>query len=78
MSDWMSETSIQFWFKMLDWDPISFNGNEVRTILNMQTESKFESYWYIFAKSGELVVAPFGYRVPSEPTVIFGEFNQLN
>lgn len=39
MSDWMSETTIQFWFKMQDWAPISLFGNEVRTILNMQTDS---------------------------------------
>lgn len=79
MSDWMSETSVSFWFKLEDWaiageDKLSLT----QSIFTMQSPSQFESYWFIFLRGGELAVAPFGLNKLSEPTLLFGEFTEDN
>ena len=44
----------------------------------MQANNGYEEFWNVFLRGGELVVAPFGIKKLSEPTLIFSEFNKTN
>jgi hypothetical protein len=79
MSDWMSETSLNFWFKIEDWSVLGKEkSTQTHSIFTMQSGSGFEQYWFIFFRGGELVIAPFGLNKLSEPVIIFAEFNKTN
>lgn len=60
MSDWMSETSINFWFKVTDWQSLRSKSAQTSSIFTMQTGNGFQQFWFVFVRGGELVIAPFG------------------
>jgi hypothetical protein len=79
MDDWMSEASLNFWFKIDDWNQlISKKTTLTRSIFGMKSSDGFDQYWEINLRNGVLYVAPFGTRKMSEPFMIFPEFNEAN
>ena len=44
----------------------------------MESPDRFENYWYVFLKSGQLAVSPFGLNKLTDPTLIFDDFNSTN
>lgn len=75
----MSETSVQFWFKLQSWDKIVLDpslSTSTQTIFTLESPNRYENFWSIFLKSGELVVAPFGLNKLSDPTLLFPEFKR--
>lgn len=44
----------------------------------MITPDKATSYWFIFIRSGELNIAPFGLNKLTEPTIVFKDFTEEN
>jgi hypothetical protein len=75
--DWMSETSIQFWFRIDDWS--SINGGDQFSLFTLENPAnKFEAFWQIQIRRGELTVAPFGLPKLTDPYVSFDNFKKEN
>jgi len=46
MDDWMSEASLNFWFKIDDWNQlISKKTTLTRSIFGMKSNDGFDQYW---------------------------------
>lgn len=44
----------------------------------MESPSRFENYWSVYVRGGELAISPFGLNKLTDPTLIFAEFTQNN
>ena len=62
MNDWMSEASLNFWFKIENWDQLITKTTLTRSIFGMKSKDGFDQYWQIYLKSGILHISPFGTR----------------
>jgi hypothetical protein len=75
--DWMSETSINFWFRLNDWSKVENNAeSQTFTMFMMESPDRFENYWQVYVRSGDLVVAPFGQAKQTDPAMVWEDFNQ--
>lgn len=44
--DWMSETSLNFWFRINDWSKVENTAQaQTFTIFMMESPDRFENYW---------------------------------
>lgn len=72
--NWLSEATVEFWFK-LD-NPSQYSENV--QLFALYDEMSDQDYFEIFIQGGELVCAPFGVRSVRNPLVAFTAFNQEN
>lgn len=62
LDDWMSEASLNFWFKIENWDQLISKTTFTRSIFGMKSKDGFDHYWQIYLKNGILHISPFGTR----------------
>lgn len=67
---WLSEGTIEFWFKVND--PLQYEENS--QLFSLYDEINDQDFFEIFIQGGELVCAPFGTRSVRNPIVAFTQF----